>query len=125
MNLPILIYLCDILESAKNISGIILGISILVTLATIFAWCLTNDGYTKDGHEAVNKVLQWIVKRSWLFCIVLLANIIIPSKTTMYLMLGAKYLTESTLPSQVNEILKLKLEDTLKQLRKENKGNDK
>lgn len=117
MNLPMLIYLADILDTAKNASITIIIVTCIVFIITILGWCITNDAYTKEGHAAVDRVLKWLMKRLWILSLVILANILIPSKSTMYLMLGAKYLTEGSIPTRVGEILDLKLKDVLEELK--------
>jgi nitric oxide reductase large subunit len=119
MNLPLLIYLTDIANSTKNITELMLFISVVIFGVTMAAWCMTCDSYQEKEHASIDKFLKWLINKSWIAGIILIISIAIPSKTTMYLMLGTSYLADSKIPSQVSEILDLKLKDVLKQLKKE------
>ena len=123
MNLPILIYLADISSGIKDFTGAIAVIFIIVIGIIIFLWMITNDGYNNEKHAEVDIFLKYLTKKSWIIAIMLMISISIPSQTTIYMMLGSSYLADSKIPSQVSEILDLKLKDVLKELKKENKND--
>ncbi len=79
---------------------------------------MSNDGYSEKLHDHVNNLVKRLIKKWWVISLLLIINIFTPSKTTMYLMLGAKYLSDSNIPSQVSEILNLELKDILDDLKK-------
>lgn len=123
MTLSFLLYLTEIIHNIDCILGIISGIAFMTCFGGIFFWCVTNDGYHDKGHAQAYKFLMYLLKKSWIFIIVIFMQIFIPTKTTMYMMLGSKYLSDSNIPAQVSEILNIKLNDVLKQLKKENKDD--
>lgn len=118
MSLTLLIYLISLFESLKNVTASIIIGSGVFTLIIIVIWCMSNDGYSEKLHDHVNNLVKRLIKKWWVISLLLIINIFTPSKTTMYLMLGAKYLSDSNIPSQVSEILNLELKDILDDLKK-------
>jgi hypothetical protein len=123
MKITLLLYLIEMISHVDILLGCITIIGVICTALGIFLWCITNDGYSKDGHEQAERFLKFLLSKAWIFIITLVIQIFIPTKTTMYLMLGTNYLSDSTIPAKVGEILNLKLEDVLKQLKKEKKDD--
>lgn len=118
MSLTLLLYIVEILNSLDCLLGFVIVVYTLTMGFLLFGWFVTNDGYDKDKHEFIGAILKKVSDKSWIFIICLVLQIIIPTKTTMYMMLGSSYLTDSNIPSQVSEILNLKLNDILTHLKK-------
>lgn len=123
MTLSLLLYLTEIIHNIDLVFGVITTLVILSSFAGVFFWCATNDGYHDKGHAQAYQFLMYLLKKSWILIIVIFIQIFIPTKTTMYMMLGSKYLSDSNIPAQVSEILQIKLNDVLKKIKKENKDD--
>ena len=79
---------------------------------------VTLDNTTDTFHIDIGKILHYLFKKIWIFILCVALQILIPSKTTMYLMLGSSYLSSSNIPSQVSEIINFKLTDIIKDMKK-------
>lgn len=121
MSLSALLYLTELLSNINGTLRVIIAIYVVACVIAGFFWCISNDGYSHSAHETSDKIIKSFFKKSWIVIICLAIQIIIPSKTTMYMMLASNYLSNSNIPSQVNEILTLKLSDIIKDLKKETK----
>lgn len=118
MSLTLLLYLVEISHSIDCLLGFFTVIYILMIGFLSLGWFVSNDGYNEDKNELFGSILKKVSKKSWIFIICLFLQIIIPTKTAMYMMLGSGYLTDSNIPSQVSEILNLKLNNILTDLKK-------
>lgn len=118
MSLTVLLYLVEVIHSIDCLLSIFTFIYIVILGVSSFGWFVSNDGYNEDKLELFGSILKKVSKKSWIFIICLFLQIIIPTKTAMYMMLGSSYLTDSNIPAQVSEILNLKLNDVLKDLKK-------
>lgn len=123
MTLLFLLYLTGLLHSIDLILGFSCFIGILSFAITIFLWCVSDDGYHKEWHAQIDKLIKFLIKKSWIIIIIIFIDIFIPTKETMYLILGTKYLADSNIPSQVSEILGLKLKDIITELKKDKKND--
>lgn len=121
MSLSALLYLTELLSNINGTLKIIIAIYVVSCVIVGFFWCISNDGYSEEAHQASDQIIKSFFKKSWILIICLTIQVMIPSKTTMYMMLASNYLSNSNIPSQVNEILTLKLSDIIKDLKKENK----
>lgn len=111
-------------ELSSRISNTISTICILYFVALFligFIWCISNDGYQEEMHANADKAIKSFISKIWIIITGLVIVCIIPSKTTMYLMVGSNYLAQSNIPSQVSEIINYKLKDILAELKKEDK----
>lgn len=118
MSLTLLLYLVEVAHSIDCLLGFFTVIYVLMLGFLSIGWFVTNDGYEQDKHEIFGSILKKVSKKSWIFIICVCLQIIIPTKTAMYMMLGSSYLTDSNIPSQVSEILNLKLNNILTDLKK-------
>lgn len=111
MTLTSALYLVDIVNNLNEFFCILIfvGICILVCVGIAYAIVLTD----RDKPDVTAKIL----KRYWIVILFMLIEIPIPSKSTMYLMLGSTYLEQSNLPKKVGEALELKLDDYIKELK--------
>lgn len=116
MSLASLIYLVDFLSNLNGALSLILGI-ILTALAILGV--LSSFLYAEeDMHEQLNKLWFSVLKKSYIVAIIFGLLIVIPSKQSMYLMLGSKYLKDSNVPAKVYDILNLKLDSMINEIRK-------
>lgn len=117
MTLAQILYLTEVVSNVGCVIGFIVLIFGISTVILSFIWGLTTsmDGYSEDSILTV--ILKKIFSKSWVIGLCLLVGTAIPSKETMYLMLGATYLQQSNLPTKVSEVLDLKLDDVIKQLK--------
>lgn len=74
-----------------------------------------------DMSDSQAKQCKSIMRKWWILLICALGIITIPNKSTMYLILGANYLSNSTIPAKVNEAISLKLDDVINEFKKEKK----
>ena len=123
MNLMTWLYLFEVLHNLDCVLGNMVGISIIVTILTSCLWLpmqdtdMVSDSF-RDRYNSFYKA--WVAKW-WVLAIVVIVLVFIPSKQTMYLMAGSKWLSDSTIPVKVSEALNLKLDDVIAEL--QNKGH--
>lgn len=120
MNITFYLYMAEVVENLKGYCTVTIGISVIATLLILFATAVTNDGYNEDARKANDFLMNLLTKiysKVWFFILICLINIFTPSKHTMYLMAGTYYLQSSTLPTKVSEVLNLKLDDVIKELK--------
>lgn len=121
MSLTWILYLSDFIQSIACITGFIVIIYVICIGIMCIGWGLTNDRYSADFHAQIEKGLKYVSGKWYVLFLSLLINILIPSKTTMYLMMGSSYLSQSNIPLKVSKILELKLDDVLKELQDKDK----
>ena len=108
-----LINLFDNLNIASNTILIICGIGIVVT-TMILGLSHSFYSYHEDFKDsALFEFLNILkLKIKWLFLLLLL-NCFLPSERTMYLMIGANYFKNSSLPPKIELIIEKKLDEYL------------
>jgi hypothetical protein len=116
MTLSSVLYLTDVISSIDNVLGTIQFIYMLSIVVCLFIYIMSSF-IENEPSEMAKKILTLLYKKLWLFLIILSVQVLIPTKQTMYLMLGANYLQQSNLPGKVSEVLELKLDDIIKQLK--------
>lgn len=123
MTITLLLYLVEIIHNLDCLIGLIIGTFFVVLCILSFAWLVTNDGYSQEGHEQANNGLKTLFKYSYIPLILLIINIFVPDQKTMYLMLGTSYLQSTNLPVKVSEAIELKIDSIIDELKdkKENK----
>jgi FtsH-binding integral membrane protein len=121
MSLTLLLYLSEMLHHVREFAGAIIVLCLLVYFGTLFGFIITLDSF--NAHKGVSDFIKYLLGKLWILIIAILVNVFIPSQQTMYLMMGTSYLADSKIPSKVSEILNLKLEDVLKQLKKDSKND--
>ena len=115
MNLTTALYLTDFLGSIGDTS-FPLGVGGLFVLGiAAIGRVLCCDEYI-DRKGAFERT--WIsVLKKWPIPLVFMSiSCAIPSKSTMYMMLGSSYLQDSSIPTKVSRALELKLDDYIKEL---------
>jgi hypothetical protein len=115
MTLTTALYLTDIIDTSK-----IVLVSLIVTFITVYLTLGLLCILGVDPDEIPKSIISFM-KKWWLIIPMTLAIIPIPSKPTMYMMLGATYLEQSALPSKVAQALELKLDGYIDELRGEKK----
>lgn len=108
MGLAFWLYITDFVG---NIDGLclIVSVSYVILLVIVFI----GDDADKDY-----KVLEYFFKKWWILAIAIGISVFIPAQRTMYLMLGASYLSQSNVPDKVSKILDLKLDSIMADLTK-------
>ncbi len=122
MTLPVLLYLADVLNNINSILSVMFIMAGTVFGIIAFFWFMTgmSDSFEAERNPAT-PVMRQLAKKWWLAFILALILVFTPSQRTIYLMLGAKYLSESNVPAKVAEALELKLDDVLDDLRKKDR----
>lgn len=121
MTLTTALYLTDILENLTNcLTALFLSLFFLFIFCCA-AYLICLDEWN-DQSNIYKPIYLRIVKKSWVLIPLLILTIPIPSKKTMYLMLGAHYLQETNLPKKVTQALELKLDEYIEELTKEKKS---
>jgi len=113
------LYMISVIDSLACILDIIFGCILLYFILACLLFMFTLDSYQKDEHNEALKALEWLKSKVKLIVLLLLIMMLIPSKNTMYMMMGTAYLQNATIPLQVKEIVSLKLDEVLKKLQDE------
>lgn len=114
MSLTLILYLTDIFNNLSCAIFILIILYFGILLCTFVAW---ENSYSAD--EEAKSRFNKVAKNGWVVIVLIFFCSIIPSKSTMYLMMGSSYLSSSNLPSKVSQALELKLDDVIKDLTKE------
>lgn len=114
MSITLALYFIEILNNVSCIASIIFFTSLVLFLICIGCESVLRNDVPKEEDFELSKLLIKKWKLS-LFLLVLL--MIIPCKSTMYLMLGTNYLDNSELPSKVKEALTLKIDNIISELK--------
>lgn len=123
MKITLILYLTDVLVKLHDVLVFFVGASLLITLVVGFVTAISSTDHDSDEenslHQSVKKILKRIERKWYLILITILLTILIPTKSTVYAMLGANYLSNSDLPVKVHQLVELKLDDVIKQLKKD------
>ena len=113
MKIETVIYLIEIISNIDNFLNAIffLGITIMIISGAIY---LLNI----DDNPNIARKMSKILKKFWFLPIVLSINVFFPEKNSMYLMLGAKYLSQSNIPTKVEKALNLKIDNYIDELKR-------
>lgn len=119
MGLAFWLYVIDLLD---NMKGTMIFFMILYAFSMIIALIM----YFHDDHDehdtmmvSIRKYYKAIFNKFWAFVLMVIIAVFIPDKSTIYMMLGSSYLSQSNLSSKVSQALELKLDDIIKDLKKE------
>jgi hypothetical protein len=110
MTVPLIIYFVDVLSKISAALSFIFVISCIVAGCSFFVWAFNAD-MTQYGEDyktkavAAKKILKSFIV---IICIVGIVDIVIPSKKTIYLMLGG-YAAESIYESPEAKVFGNKL----------------
>jgi|SRR6185503_9549953 len=121
MNLVSWLYLTDILHSFDCFLGIVIFTTIVLFCISIVTF-INLDNSKED--EQVEQIILKSYKKWWVFALIVILDLFIPSQKTMYLMLGSSFLSQSNLPSKVSQVLELKLDDIIKDLTDKKKDKE-
>lgn len=116
MNIAISIYLIELLRNINLFLHIILLIGPIgmFIIGIIYISMLYNDPVHEDPAILLTKN---ILKKYWVILIVGAISTFIPSQKSMYFMLGSKYLSQSNIPSKETEILSLKMDEYILEIK--------
>lgn len=93
---PWLIYLAEVLETLRNAITCGIGVSAIISLITVFIRIASEAGPSElsDGEKIMTK----LGKKSACICVIMIVlNIFIPSKTTVYTMIALRYTTPNNI----------------------------
>jgi hypothetical protein len=125
MNLTFALYLTDVLSAIDAIFGFIFVFALITFIGLFIAFIATRGDYRKDEDDLPVIIFKKIYSKLWVVILCFIPLVIIPTKTTMYLMLGSSYLSQSNIPNKVSEALNLKLNNIIDDLKKKDKkAND-
>jgi hypothetical protein len=116
MTLTQIIYLTQLVENVSNVFGCAMTFYLL-SLGLLGMFYCIGGSINDEPNPILGNIINKLYKKLWLFILILITSIFVPTKQTMYLMMGSSYLSQSNLPTKVSEILNLKLDDVLKTLR--------
>jgi hypothetical protein len=114
MNIETMIYLAHVLPEIGGIFTLFSLFGTIIVVGTCFFKKM--DAFDEEEHYKVNVFFKnYIVKNSkWVFLLFLIGALF-PSEKTIYLILGAHYLKDSTLPSKVEIAIDKKIDEYLKE----------
>jgi hypothetical protein len=118
MNLYQALYIVNIIDNIDKGIAVLFGIGILVLIVTAFKYFIF-----RFEDEDVSLELK-IIKKYWILLLLMVLDAPIPSKSTMYMMLGVKYLDQSGIPKKVTEALELKLDEYIEELKDDKKNEN-
>lgn len=117
MGLAFWLYITDFISNIDVCCGMVWIIYLLVLGMFSFTWGASESNET---IKLMSNLIKKTLKLWWIPILALAFSIFIPNKRTVYLMLGASYLSQSNLPSKVSQILDLKLDNIIGELNKDN-----
>jgi hypothetical protein len=120
MTLTTALYLTDFLNNIDCLLALLFGLGCMVMLVAGFGKALCQDRYI-DNNGTFERLWTAILKKWFIVLILGIICCLLPNKNTMYMMLGASYLQDSTLPSKVSQALEIKLDEYIKELTKKDK----
>lgn len=103
---PWVFYLIDVVDSIKSVLWCIGGI-FFCTLIVYFIGYMSCDDGCRGDEKKKEKCVKYAIVSIGVLVIVGVLNIAIPSKTTMYQMLAARYLTTDNIGSAQNNVVEL------------------
>lgn len=115
MNIETVIYFAEVLPSINSAIGIILGLSFIIGFIGIFVIknIIEDCHNLKDADEWYTETKKTYLLGIKIWIALLFLCSVIPSERTIYLMLGANYLKNSTLPSKVEMAIEKKIDSYL------------
>src|SRR5882724_6822524 len=103
MNVSIILYLIDFLSHLRGICGFIILLFLIVLAILLFILLCTIDDYNETTHKRAKEHTRYVYKKSWILIIAVLIFVLLPAKTTMYMMIGSEYLSRSNIPVKVQQ----------------------
>jgi hypothetical protein len=118
MSLAWCLYLVDVIASFDCITslfcvGLCMGFAFL-----LIGWFITLQDGLEDCNKVLSNTFARLYRKSWLIALIFILNVAVPTKQTMYLMIGSAFLSQSNIPTKVSQALELKLDDVIKELSK-------
>lgn len=103
---PWVFYLVDVVDSIKSALWCIGGIFFCMFIIYFIGY-LSCDSGCREDEKKMEKCAKYAIESIGVLVIVGVLNIAIPSKTTMYQMLAARYLTTDNIGSAQNNVVEL------------------
>lgn len=103
---PWVFYLIDVVDSLKSVLWCVGGI-FFCTLIVYFIGYMSFDDDCRGDEKKKGKCVKYATVSIGVLILVGVLNIAIPSKTTMYQMLAARYLTADNIKSTQNNVVEL------------------
>jgi uncharacterized membrane protein len=105
MSIELILYFIDFLKGVGNFLG---GLTLIYLLGSIVC-AMIAGGYEEDREQFSaygKRLFKWFLRIGilWLF---------IPSPSTMYMMVGTRYLKDSNLPAKVEKLFNKKIDELL------------
>jgi hypothetical protein len=111
MSIELILYFVDFL---KSISSFLSLLTIMFFLVFIICVILAIVAEFDDDKDEKQVAYSYMYKCFKYFVWVAIISFFIPSQSTMYMMLGARYLKDSNLPEKVHELINKKIDELLK-----------
>lgn len=115
MSIELLIYLADVLG---NFQGV--GIALLIISGSIFGLfsfiAATQMGphlFNKDEDNLFRKAMKSAKKVLISWFVLLILVVFTPADKTIYMMMGAHYIKESSIPPKIERLIEKKLDEYL------------
>lgn len=118
MTLTRALYLTELLDNFNQSLSIIFVLGVLILIGSGIGFLMCLDSWN-DTDAIYKPIWMNILKKWWILLLILFVSIPVPSKKTMYLILGASYLQETNLPSKVSKVLELKLDKYIAELQED------
>lgn len=93
---PWLIYLAEVLETLRNAIACGIAVSAIISLITVFIRIASEAGPSELPDD--ERKLTKLAKKSACICVIMIVlNVFIPSKTTVYTMIALQYTTPNNI----------------------------
>jgi len=123
MSLSAWLYLINIVINVEVIMTIIFSIFLVFIFVIGVIKLATLDDPECSVSIVTTNVLRQLIKRWYFVLAFLFFFCLIPRESTMYLMLGSNYLSNSGIPPKVSQALNYKLDDILADLKGKTKDS--
>ena len=110
MSIEVVLWLIDVLPV---ISRLFVVLSILFLISIIITWVACINEQTEQEEQIRNNIANNYKKIFGIPVLIMLFAFLMPSQETMYMMLGAHYIKNSTLPTKVELAIEKKIDSYL------------
>lgn len=114
MSIESVLYAINVISNLDTCVAIIFILSlvfIILTLSILSIGYLIEDRPQEFANSALFKFISYLFKNAKWIILVTIMSCIIPSEKTMYLMIGANYFKNSSLPPKIEMIINNKLDE--------------
>lgn len=106
MSIELLLYFIDLLKGVGNLLEVM---ALILLIPSIACAMIAYYGYEEDEEKAYaysKRCFKWSI-------VIGILSLFIPSQSTMYMMVGTRYLKDSNLPAKVEELFNKKIDELL------------